>query len=123
MAAHQAVEQIIDLHYTLCMLGIPLDGPSWLFDNNKSIVMSSTIPHSSLNKRWNTLSYHKVHEAITSGFIRFKHILSGNNPANILTKSLPWHKARVHVKPLLFWKGETSTDPGMAPSEGSDKLV
>ena len=31
MAARQAVEQIIDLRYTLCMLGVPIEGPSWLF--------------------------------------------------------------------------------------------
>ena len=30
------------------------------------------------------------------------------NPADIHTKSLPWHKAHVHVEPLLFWKGATS---------------
>ena len=81
------------------------------------------VPHLSLNKRWNALSYHKVREAVAGGFIRFEHISTNQNPADILTKSLPWHKAWVHVEPLLFWKGETSTDPGMAPSEGSDKLV
>ena len=93
MAARQAVEQIIDLRYTLRMFGVPLDGASWLFGDNKSVVTSSTIPHSSLNKRWNALSYHKVREAIASGFIRFEHIPSIDNPSDILTKSLPWHKA------------------------------
>ena len=69
MAARQAVEQIIDLRYMLCMLGVPIDGLSWLFGDNKSVVMSSTIPHSSLNKCWNALSYLKVREAMqaTSG--------------------------------------------------------
>ena len=69
------------------------------------------------------MSYHKVHETVAGGFVHFEHIWSGDNPADILTKYLPWHKACVHVKPLLFWKGETSTGPSMAPSEGSDKLV
>ena len=50
MTRCQAMEQIIDLCYTLCMLGIPLDRPSWLFGNNKSVVTSSMIPHSLLNK-------------------------------------------------------------------------
>ena len=102
MAARQPVEQIIDLCYTLQMFGVPLDGTSWLFGNNKSVVTSSTIPYSSMNKRWNALSYHKVCEAVASGFIRFEHIPSIDNPSDILTKSLPWHKARVHVEPLLF---------------------
>ena len=56
MAARQAVEQIIDLHYTLRMLGVPIEGPSWLFGDNEVVVTSSTIPHSSLNKRWNAIS-------------------------------------------------------------------
>ena len=56
MAARHAVEQIIDLQYTLHMLGVPIEGTSWLFGDNKVVVTSSTIPHSSLNKRWNAIS-------------------------------------------------------------------
>ena len=56
MAAHQAIEQIIDLCYTLCMLGVPIDRSSWLFSDTKSEVTSSMIPHLSLNKQWNALS-------------------------------------------------------------------
>ena len=104
MAACQAIEQIIELQYTLHMFGVPINGASWLFGDNKSVVTSSTILHSSLNKHWNALPYHQVHETIAGGFMHFEHILSGDNPADILTKSLPWHKARVYVKPLLFWK-------------------
>ena len=126
MAACQAVEQIIDCCYTLRMLGVPIDGPSWLFGDNKSIMTLSTIPHSTLNKHWNTLSYHKVHESITTKIVRFDHIPTGENPADIMTKVLPWHKAYVHVKPLLFWKGETVIEPqmpNMLTTEGSDKNI
>jgi hypothetical protein len=49
MAARQAVEQIIDLRYTLQMLGVPIDGPTWLFGDNKSVVTSSTMPYSRLS--------------------------------------------------------------------------
>ena len=122
MAARQAVEQINNLRYTLCMIGVPIEGPSWLFGDNKTVVTSSTIPHSSPNKRWNAISYHRVREAVAGGFICFEHISTNQNSADILTKSLPWHMACIHVKPLLFWKGETSTDD-MSPSDGSDKLV
>ena len=123
MAVRQSVEQIIDLRYTLRMFVVPIHGPSWLFGDNKSVVTSSTIPHSSLNKRWNALSYHKVREAVASGFVRFEHISTNDNPADILTKPLPWHKACTHVEPLLFWKGETMPDanadlPLNAPTGG-----
>ena len=106
MAARQVVEQIIDLHYMLRMLRVLIDGPSWLFGDNKSVVMSSTIPHSSLNKCWNALSCHKVREAIASNIVRFEHIPTNENPVDIHTKALPWHKAHVPVEPLLFWKGQ-----------------
>ena len=122
MAAHQAVEQIIDLHYTLWMLGVPIDGPSWLFGDNKSVVTLSMIPHSSLNKHWNALSYHKVCESVAANIIQFEHIPSQENPADIMTKALPWHKAHVHVEPILFWKGKTST-PTLASAEGSDMFI
>ena len=67
-----------------------------------------------------------MHESIAANIVRFEHIPTGENPADILTKPLPWHKARVHVEPLLFWKGETVVDPQMAnllPTEGSDKNI
>jgi hypothetical protein len=32
-----ATEQIIDLCYTICMLGVPLDGPAWMFGNNNAV--------------------------------------------------------------------------------------
>ena len=93
------------------MLRVLIDGPSWLFGDNKSVVTSSTIPHSGLNKHWNALSYHKVHEAIASNIVQFEHIPTNENPAGILTKVLPWHKAHVHVELLLFWKGEMANEP------------
>eukprot|EP00977_Amphora_coffeiformis_P024241 scaffold15162_cov84-Amphora_coffeaeformis.AAC.1 len=91
MAARQATERIIDLRYTLRSFGVPLDGPAWLFGDNKSVVTSSTIPHSTLGKRWNALSYHRVCEAIAGGWLRFEHIPGTENPADVLTKSLAWN--------------------------------
>ena len=74
MAAQQAIKQIIDLHYMLCMLGVLIDGPSWLFGDDKLVVNSSMIPHSTLNKDWNALSYHKVHEVIAANIVCFEFI-------------------------------------------------
>jgi hypothetical protein len=45
MVARQAAQQIIDLRYTLRMMGIPLDGPSWMFGDNESAITFSTRPH------------------------------------------------------------------------------
>ena len=130
MAARQAVQQIIDLCYTLCMFSVPVHGASWLLGDNKSVVTSSTIPHSSLSKCWNALSYHKVREAVAGGFIQFEHISTNQNPADILMKSLPWHRhgymlnhcyfGRVKPPLILVWphqRGVTNwSDVGQSPS-------
>jgi len=107
MAARQATEQIMDLRFTLRALGVPIDGPSWLFGDNQSVVTSSTIPHSKLSKRWNALSYHRVREAIAANVIRFHYVRSEENPADILTKALDFTTTWSHVEPMLFWKGDT----------------
>ena len=107
MVARQATEQIMDLRYTLRMLGIPIDGPAWLFGDNQSVLTSSTIPHSSLNKRHNALSYHRVRESIAAKIIYFMHVKGEHNPSDMFTKFLGWTKFWPLIQPLLFWKGET----------------
>ena len=91
-----------------------------MFGDNETVVSSNTIPHSTLGKRWNALSYHRVREAIAGGWLRFHHIPGTQNPADILTKPLPWASLRVYVEPLLLWKGDTDDSPaGSSNPEGS----
>ena len=111
------MEQIIDLRYTLRMFGVPLDGPAWLFGDNQSVVTSSTIPHSTLSKRWNALSYHRVREAVAAGYLRFHFIDSKQNPADILTKPLDHASAWPFIDTLLFRKGETMPQEEVAGHE------
>ncbi len=107
VSARTGTEQIIDLRYTLRMFGAPLDGASWMFGDNDSVITSSTIPHSTLSKRWNALSYHRVREAVAAGYVRFHYLSSKENPADILTKALDHSTAWPHVDTLLFRKGDT----------------
>jgi hypothetical protein len=110
MVARQATEQIMDLRYTLRMMGIPIDGPSWMFGDNQSVITSSNIPHSNLNKRHNALSYHRVREAISAQILYFIHIDGKLNPSDVLTKFLSRAKFWPLIQPMLFWKGETIKD-------------
>eukprot|EP00957_Ditylum_brightwellii_P044782 3397163-Ditylum_brightwellii.AAC.1 len=43
VAASTAVDHIVDLCYTLDMLGVPLTGPSWMFGDSLSVVNSATM--------------------------------------------------------------------------------
>ena len=64
VASKTATEQIIDLRHTLRYLGVPIKTKSYLFGDNRSVVTSSTLPHSTLGKRHNILAYHRVREVI-----------------------------------------------------------
>jgi hypothetical protein len=104
VAARTAVDQIVDLRYTLGMLGVPLTGPSWLFGDNLSVVNSSTMPSGNLQKRQNILNYHRVRDAQAAGIVNFVHIDGKQNPADIWTKhvsSREWYEV---MKPLIFWR-------------------
>ena len=72
VAAKTATEQIMDLRNTLRHLGVPIImNKAYMFGDNKSVVMSSTIPQSILNKRCNMLSYNRVREAIDAKILQF----------------------------------------------------
>ena len=92
---------------TLGFLGVPILGKSYLFGDNQSVITSSTIPHSSLKKRHNALSYHRVREAIAAGILSFFKVEGTFNPADILSKHTGFTQAWPTLKPLLFWRGDT----------------
>ena len=50
VAAKTATEQIIDIRQTLRYLGAPIGSKSFLFGDNRSVVTSATLPHSTLTK-------------------------------------------------------------------------
>ena len=82
--------------------GVPVYEKSYLFGDNKSVIISSIILHSSLIKRHNTLAYHRVREPVASGFLKFIKIDGVKNPADILNKHCGIAKAWPLLQPLLF---------------------
>jgi len=107
VAAHIATDQVIDLQTTLRYLGVPVKSKSYMFGDNNSVVQSSTLPHSGLNKHHNALSYHRVHEAIAAKILGFFHIDGKKNPADVLSKHGGFPQMWPLIKPLLFWHGDT----------------
>ncbi len=103
MAMRIGTEQIMELRYMLRMLGVPVKGPSRIFGDNKSVIINSTVPSSTLKKRWNALSYHRVREAVAAGIVNVVHLPGTENPADVLTKFLPHRTAYKLMKEFLFW--------------------
>ena len=115
VAARMGVDKTIDLQYTLRAMGVPLEEPSWMLGDNHSVVTSSTIPHSTMSKRWVALSYHRVRCMIAHGFIRFCHVDTKNNVSDVMTKALGYTSMWPFIQPLLFWRGDTNQP--LIPSE------
>ena len=82
-----------------------------MFGDNKSVVMSSTIPHSPLSKRHQFLAYHRVRESIAAEILKFFHIGGQDNPADILSKHVGYSQIGTTVRSLLFWTGNTIQAP------------
>ena len=90
-----AVEMNDGLRYKLRMFGVPIKGPTNGFCDNESVVRNTTVPESTLQKKHNSIAYHKCRESVALGAIRIKHEQGKFNCSDILTKFLP---APAHVQ-------------------------
>ena len=77
------------------MFGIPLEGPTNGFCDNENAVRNTTVPESTLQKKHNSIAYHKCRESVALSAIRIKHERGKFNCSDILTKFLP---APAHVQ-------------------------
>jgi hypothetical protein len=102
VAARVATELIIETRCQLRMLGVPVDGPALMLGDNMSIILNTSVPSSVLKKKHNAIAYHRVREAIAGKVMRFSHIPSIENIADILTKPLGSAAFHKLVKPLMF---------------------
>ena len=83
-----AVEQIESLCYKLRMFGIPVEDPTNVFCDNKSILKNMTIPDLTLKKKHTSICYHQSSEAVTVGTMQVAKEGMATNLANLLTKPL-----------------------------------
>ena len=102
VAARIAVDLAMEVRYTLRMLGVRIDGSALLLGDNKSVVLNTTVPSSVLKKKHCAIAYHQTREAIAARIVRFCHIDSEINIADLFTKPLRNHSFHHLVKPLLF---------------------
>jgi hypothetical protein len=88
VALQCARDLIIALQYKLCMFGIPINGPAFVYCDNQGIVKNVTIPESVLSKKHNVINYHAVREAVAANILRVAKEDSSTNLADLLTKPL-----------------------------------
>ncbi len=94
VAMRIARDLIVSLRIKLKMFGIPIEGPANVFCDNNGVVQNTSIPHSTLNKKHNSINYHIIRESAAAGILRVAKEPTETNLADVLTKFLPWEKAR-----------------------------
>ncbi len=102
VASRIATELVIAMRYNFRMLGVPVEGPTLMLGDNQSVIISTTMASSALNKKHNAIAYHRVREAIAAKILCFYHVSTHDNLADIMTKPLPAITFYRLVKPLLF---------------------
>ena len=102
VASRIATDLAVEISYTLQMLGVPVDGSILLLGDNKSVVLNTTIPSSALKKKHNAIAYHRVREAIAARIVRFCHVDTEVNLADVLTKPLANDDFHRLIRPILF---------------------
>ena len=105
MALKISTEMNEGIRYKLRMMGVPIDGPTNCFCDNKSVVTNVSKPDSTLNKKHNAIAYHKVRESVAQGTQRVTHEKGVNNLSDCLTKFLGPLSFRHCVECILFHKG------------------
>ena len=83
IALRKATEMIKGLRYRLRTFRVRIDGPDDVCCDNQSVVTNISIPSSVLNKKHNSIFYHRVREAHTSGTIQVGWISGEFNKAYI----------------------------------------
>ena len=85
----QCCEYIRGLRYKLRMMGVPVEGPMYIYGYNQSVLANATIPDSTLKKKSQSIAYHFVREGVARDEWRTSYVNTHDNEADLLTKQLP----------------------------------
>ena len=102
VAMKQCCEYIRGLRYKSRMMGIPVEGPTYIYGDNQSVLANTTIPDSTLKKKSQSIAYHFVREGVARDEWRTSYVNTHDNEADLLTKQLPHgEKRKGFVRNLL----------------------
>ena len=94
VAMKQCCEYIRGLRYKLRMMGISVEGPTYIYGDNQSVLANTTIPDSTLKNKSQSIAYHYVREGVARDEWRTSYVNTHENEADLLTKQLPHGEKR-----------------------------
>jgi hypothetical protein len=86
VASRIAKELILEVRYILGSLGVALDRPASMLEDNMTVNLNTTIPSSVLKKKNYAIAFHRVRKAIAAWKMRFEYVKSEENVSDVLTK-------------------------------------
>ena len=87
-ALKRAVEEAVNVRYHLRSMGVEVSKPTRILVDNMAVILNSTDPGSTLNKKMVALAYHFVREHVANDVVEVKKIDTKDNYADPFTKSL-----------------------------------
>ncbi|CAJ1930015.1 unnamed protein product [Cylindrotheca closterium] len=82
-------EYLRGLRYKLRMMGIPVEGPVFIYGDNQSALANTTIPESQLKKKSQSIAYHFIREGVARDEWKTAYVNTHDNESDLFTKLLP----------------------------------
>ena len=82
-------EYLKGLWIRLRQMGMLVQNPCYVYGDNQSVLCNTCIPDSMLKKKTSRVAYNFVREGVSCDMWRTTYIKTVDNPADVLTKSLP----------------------------------
>ena len=60
VAMKQAVECVLGLRYKIRIFGIPYEDPTFVYNDNQSVIANTSVQASMLKKKYNSIDFHLV---------------------------------------------------------------
>ena len=92
MAMKVATEYARGLRYKLRMMEIAIKGPYYLYGDNKSLLVNTSVSDSTLKKKSNSIAYHhsRAREGTVRDEWRCTYINTDDNHSDAQSKPLPY---------------------------------
>ena len=75
-------------------MGIAVDGPAYIFGDNKYVLCDTIILYSTLKKKPQSIAYHIVREGAARDEWRIEYVNTHDNHTYLLTKVIPISEKR-----------------------------
>ena len=102
VAMKQGVEALRGIRFKLRIMGVKIDGPTYVYGDNIPGIQNTSKPESVLKKMSNSICYHFVREAVAMRECLTTHVPTARKWAELLMKVLFGKKRQELVQDVVF---------------------